>query len=233
MLLISVLTAAVLAAPLPERGNLNGEVAIERSTSAIAVYVDTDRDAAFDRRFLLSFERHDHVAATKIEHGLDFDEAVVESTMPTRKYFDSATVEFAAGYVRVVGAGEAFELFVEGTQTAEWNPAGARVWRWAGHGLSHTAVESNLAVKRSRPDRSVTAEWCDASTDCDGGDTDGGGGTTPGGSGTVLCDAGGFGSSSCSVTNPNGGGSCSVTCTSGYYACCNAALPYPKCKCIR
>jgi len=232
MLLISILAATVLAVPLADRGNLSGEVAIEAGANAIAVYVDTNRDDSFDQRFHLTFERHDPTAAMKFEREIDPKDPVIQGAIPQNRYFESASVEFAPGYVRVVSAGEALEFSVEGKEAAEWNPAGARVWRWAGFGLSHTAFESGIAIKRAGRERSVTAEWCDASSDCDGGDTDGGGGgQTTGGSGSSLCDSGGVGSSSCSQKT-DGSASCSVTCATGYYACCKDTRP-PTCKCYR
>ena len=149
MLLIGVLTAALLAAPLPERGNLSGAVAIEFGPSTIAVYVDTNRDDLVDQRFQLAFERDSAIAAR------------------TSRHFESATVEFASDYARVISDGEAFEFVVEGLPAAERSPTGTRVSRWIGYGLSHTIWESRIAIKRAERGRSITAEWCDATSDCD------------------------------------------------------------------
>lgn len=232
MLLISVLAAAVLITPPADRGNLHGEVAIEAGSNSVAIYVDTNGNDSFDHRFQLAFQRHDPAAAIKLERELGLNEPRPQSNIPPRRHFERANVEFESDYVRVIADGEAFEFSIEGATTLDWNPAGARVWRRSGYGLSHAKFESNIPISRSGRDRSITAEWCDASSDCDGGTTDGGGGgQTTGGSGTMICDSGGVGSTSCSQQT-DGSASCSVTCATGYYACCRDTRP-PSCKCVR
>ena len=58
----------------------------------------------------------------------------------------------------------------------------------------------------------------------------------PGGGVDTSCDAGGPGSSSCtirvegSVVGSGGSFSCSVTCGSGYYACCSISKLSCNCK---
>jgi hypothetical protein len=231
---LSILVASVvLGSPIPERGTFHGETAVEASGSAIAIYVDTNRDASFDERFVLEFESVDPPnpeADTKRERELDDfggGDGIADREIPAPLYFENATIEFAPGYVRVSAGAEAFELFVEGTQSATWNPSGARVWRRAGYGLTRHDYESGIAISRPNRTRSITSEFCDASTACDPDPTDGGGGSNGGG---TLCDAGGPGSTSCSVTSH--ALTCTSSCGSGYYSCCMYGSP-PKCRCIR
>lgn len=48
-----------------------------------------------------------------------------------------------------------------------------------------------------------------------------------------VCDSGGAGSTSCSLSTPSGTG-CSVSCGSGYYACCIRTFSGPdSCKCLK
>lgn len=229
MFLFAFVAAALIEGPVPETGSLRGDAAIEAyGTRAVLVYVDTNRDNSFDHVFRLQIEgtKPERVDAD-VKLDRETSSTIPPTLMPGLSYVGNASVEFAPGYVRVVAGGEAIELFVEGTQSAAWNPAGARVWRRAGYGLIHEVRETGIAVKKSGRERSITAEYCDASSDCDPGDTDGGGTWTNGG---TLCDAGGPGSTSCSVSN--GGGTCTSTCGVGYYACCMYGAP-PKCRCIR
>lgn len=232
MFLLPVLAAAVLfAGPAPERGMLRGEVAVESvGASAVAIFVDTNGDTSFDHRFMLDFEPAERQATTRER---DLDRAAApppDRAIPTPLHFDDATVDFDLGYVRVAAGGSAFEAFVEGTQSAAWNPAGSRVWRQAGYGLSHHAFETGVAIRRPGRGGSIMAEYCDASSDCNPGDTDGGG--SGGGGATTACDSGGPGSTTCSISGT--GGSCSVTCASSYYACCMQIQgSAPRCKCAR
>ena len=55
MFLLPALAAALFfAGPAPERGTLQGEVAVESvGTSGVAIFVDTNGDASFDHRFML------------------------------------------------------------------------------------------------------------------------------------------------------------------------------------
>ncbi len=46
------------------------------------------------------------------------------------------------------------------------------------------------------------------------------------------CDAGGVGSTSCSVSCGGTNHGCSTTCTSGYYACCDCGFLVSKCTCV-
>lgn len=230
MFLATLVTAAVLHATVPESGSFRGEVAIEgfQDRGAI-VFVDTNGDGSLDHVFRLQVEgrRVDPIGPdTKLEHEIGGTSSI---SGPATTHYSNAAVEFAPGYVRVVAGGEAMEFFVEGTQSAVWNPSGARVWRRAGYALIHEARETGVAIRRQGNRRSITAEYCDASTDCDPGDTDGGGTWNANGGGT-LCDSGGPGSTSCSVSN--GGGTCTSSCGVGYYACCMYGAP-PKCRCIR
>jgi hypothetical protein len=231
MFLVAVLAAAVFAGPPPERGTLRGEVAVEAvGAGAVVIFVDTNGDASFDHRFMLDFEPPDRRAPRErdVDHsaGPAGDQAI-----PTPLHFDDAIVDFDIGYVRVAAGGNAFEAFVEGTQSAAWNPAGSRVWRRAGYGLSHHAFETGVPIRHPGSGRSIMAEYCDASSNCDPGDTGGDGGGSSGGN-TTVCDSGGPGSTTCSISGANG--SCSVTCSGSYYACCiQIQGSAPRCKCAR
>jgi hypothetical protein len=233
MLLSAILAAAVLIdGPVPESGNFKGEAAIEAFGSrGVAVYVDTNRDASYDHLFLLQAEEHGGPVEAGMKLEPEFDGLDKLPTRGEQSYFADATIEFAPGYVRIVEGARAIELFVEGTQTASWNPNGARVWRRAGYGLAHEIHESGISV-RSGHTGGISSEFCDASSNCDPGDTDGGSGGSGGGGGT-LCDSGGPGSTGCSVSS--GGSACTSTCGTGYYACCmNGLNGVPaKCRCIR
>lgn len=234
MLLSAILAAAVLIdGPVPESGNFRGEVAIEAFGSrGVMVYVDTNGDASFDHLFRLQVEdsrEYGIDADVKVDHeaGAWNEPSTLASGMT---FFNHASVEFAPGYMRVSSGTDALELFVEGTQSAQWNPDGARVWRRAGYALIHEVRESGIPIRPEGRKRSITADFCDASSDCDPGDTDGSGGTGAGGGGTTLCDAGGPGSTSCSVSSH--GLSCTANCGTGYYSCCMYGSPN-KCRCIR
>lgn len=229
MFLCAILAATLIQGPVAESGSFRGEAAIEPlGARGVILYVDTNRDNSFDHVFRLQVEgpREAIDADVKLEHEMSVSTSPFASG-PT--YFANAHVEFAQGYVRVVAGGEAVELFVEGSQSPAWDPAGARVWRSAGYGLIHEIRESGIAIKKRDRTGSITAEYCDATSNCDPGDTDGGGGTSYGGTPT-QCDAGGPGSTSCMVSN--GGGTCNSTCGVGYYSCCMYGAP-PKCRCIR
>ena len=233
MFLLPVLAAAasvVFAGPAPERGTLRGEVAVESiGAGGVVIFVDTNGDASFDHRFMLDVEPVEREATTR-ERELDRAAApAADRALPTPLHFDDATVDFDLGYVRVAAGGNAFEAFVEGTQSAAWNPAGSRVWRQAGYGLSHHAFETGVAIRRPGRVGGIMAEYCDASSNCNPGDTGGGGG---GGGVTTVCDSGGPGSTTCSISGT--GGSCSVTCAGSYYACCMQIQgSAPRCKCAR
>jgi hypothetical protein len=237
MLLLTILTAAVLGAPMPERGSMRAEVAVESfGAGSVAVYVDSNRDNSFDHFFLLQVEQQeDRVIEAGVRRDRETDAPRAESAANPMElaplYFKDAAVDFEPGYVRISAGSDAIELFVEGNQVPAWNPLGARVWRRAGFGLAHEIAESGIAIKREGRKHGITAEYCDATSSCDPGDTDGGtGGQTGGGSGATLCDAGGPGSTNCSVT-VNGQG-CTAACGTGYYACCMYGTP-SKCRCIR
>jgi hypothetical protein len=236
MFLIALLAAVLIDGPMPEAGTLRGEAAIEPyGTGGIVVYIDTNRDDSFDRIFRLQVEeRHRDAIVASARLDREIDSVSTDAVgWPGPTYLENVTVEFASGYVRVSSGHDAIELFVEGTQSPAWNPDGARVWRRAGYGLIHEVrEESGIDLKRREQGRSITAEYCDASSDCDPADTGAGGsgsGGGVGGSGTTLCDAGGPGSTSCSVTS---GLSCTSNCGTGYYSCCMYGSP-PKCRCIR
>lgn len=211
--LAPLLLASTLYAPVPESGSFRGAVAVEAAGADVAVYVDTNRDGSIDHRFRLQREPEDG------------GDAVTPSVFP------SAHVAFEPGYLRITAGNEVYELLVPGAPGDGWNPRGMRVWRRTGYGLSHTDTgETGIAIARPGRERSITAEFCDASSDCDAGDTSEDGGTGGSNTGGTLCDSGGPGSSSCSTSGA--GGSCSTTCVTGYYACCMQGSP-PKCRCIR
>jgi hypothetical protein len=230
MFLFALLAAALIPSPVPESGSLRGEAAIETfGARGLIVYVDTNRDDSFDHVFRLQVEgRSSEAIGADVKLDQETGAEGTSTPTPGPSYFSNAAVEFAPGYVRIFSGSDAIELFVDGTQSAAWNPAGARVWRRAGYGLIHEVRETGIAIQKRGRERSITAEYCDASSDCDPGDTTDPGGTWPGGS--TLCDAGGPGSTSCSVSNS--GGTCTSTCGTGYYACCMYGAP-PKCRCIR
>jgi hypothetical protein len=211
-----IFAALVATAPVPERGSFRGAVTIETTTAGLLVYADSNHDRSIDERFVLQLEDSSDLG------------------IPPTLTFPSANVEFTPGYLRIVAGNDVLELFVDGTPAPVWDPAGMRVWRHAGYGLSHQPGESGIAITRPGRTKTITAEFCDASQSCDPGDTDGGGGGGGGGGGTSSpsCDVGGKGSTSCSITSSTG---CSVTCASGYYACCNYPdlLDAASCKCYK
>jgi hypothetical protein len=235
MFLSALLAAVLLIDPTPERGSFHAEVAIESYGSrGVAVYVDSNSDNSVDQFFLLQMQDHGERsigAATKLERD-SVMEGGIGPAMPGSVHFADAHVEFEPGYVRIIAGDEAVELFVEGTQAPSWNPSGARVWRRAGYGLAHQTYETAIPMNRAKRNGSLTSEFCDASSDCDPADTDGGGGGSTGGGGT-LCDSGGPGATSCSVSSS--GSNCSANCGTGYYACCinGSAGVAAKCRCIR
>jgi hypothetical protein len=166
MLLSVILAAAVLIdGPVPESGNFSGEVAIEAfGPRGVVVYVDTNRDNSFEHLFRLQVEaREDEISASTLTSGF--------------MYFNDANIEFAPGYVRISsGTGtDAIELFVENTQTPSWNPDGAMVLRRSGYGLIHEIRESGIVINPVGRERSITAEYCETTPNCDPDEIDGGG----------------------------------------------------------
>jgi hypothetical protein len=234
LLAVGLLAGTLLAGPVPDSGAIKGEVAVEAvGVSGVAIYVDTNGDASFDERFLLQSEEERQQAADDAVpddgEGRRLRQLPLRDALPLPLHFAAASVEFDAGSVRVITEERAIELFVDGARLAPWNPQGIRVWRQGGYGLSHTVGETGIAISRPGRLRDITADFCDASSACDPTGADSGGSSSGGGGGT-LCDAGGPGSTNCSVTQ--NGSSCSATCALGYYACCMYATP-PKCRCLR
>lgn len=210
--LLTLFAATTVFGPIQERGSFRGAVAIEGAGPDLVVYVDSNHDGSIDHHFRLQRESADAEPSTTL-------------------HFPSAHLEFEPRYLRVIAGNDAYEFVLAETQADAWDPRGMRVWRRTGYGLEHVdAGETGVAISRTRGDRSITAEFCDASTDCDPGNTDSGGGGGGGGGGTTLCDSGGPGSTRCSTSGT--GGSCSTSCATGYYACCMQGSP-PKCRCIR
>ncbi len=106
-------------------------------------------------------------------------------------------------------------------------PAGMTVHHFTGYGMLRRdgSLDAPLLdkIKHSK----------DVSIAVEGGDEwapwepwDGGGGA-----GATSCTAGGSGATSCSIGSC--GHSCSVSCAAPAYACCNAPLCSPSCKCIK
>lgn len=234
LLAVGFLAGTLLARPVPDHGAVKGEVAVEAvGSNGVAIYVDTNADASFDERFLLqsAARRPDAVpdAAGEDADGHRVGRREPREALPLPLHFAAAVVQFESGYARVISEDQAVELFVDGAKVTPWNPLGIRVWRQGGYGLSHSIGETGVAISRPGRLRDITADFCDASSDCDPGDTDPGG-SGPGAGGTTLCDAGGPGATDCSVSR--NGSTCSATCATGYYACCMYGPP-SKCRCIR
>jgi hypothetical protein len=138
----------------------------------IAVYADTNRDRSIDKRFLLAFELPE------------------SEPLDIPAHFPAAHIEFEPGYLRVVAGNQAVELYVTGNQTPAWNPKGISVWRRAGYGLSHSTGETGIIMPLPNGRPTITAEYCNADSDCYPGYTDpyDGGGGGGGGGGDDSCD---------------------------------------------
>jgi hypothetical protein len=133
----------------------------------------------------------------------------------------SASVEFRGDELVVMAADQ--ELFYAlvttfGDVHTPRQPVGFTGARYVGYGLNHE-IRRVVAQPAGKGRRIVALDLDNVDYDLGGG----GGG--------AFCDAGGLGSSSCSISNTSG--SCSVTCTTGY-ACCTAATntsgAYCRCK---
>jgi hypothetical protein len=142
--------------------------------------------------------------------------------------YRGADVEYTGTALVVVAPGEKSVTVytVAGhSAPAAASPEGFSAATYAVAGLNHVigANVEKLTITTSRPGGRLGTNEC---TDCDWlpfEDPWGGGG------GAAGCNAGGSGSTSCSVTQ--GGSTCSVSCGVNYYACCRFGPP-PSCSCV-
>lgn len=132
------------------------------------------------------------------------------------------------GRLRIVSHADrrVYDFFVTGYEPAAPVPEYYTGVRHEGVGLSHSSGATNVPIaERSKRGRVRAEDECDY---CDPLNLDPGGGEA---GGTPSCDAGGSGSSSCSISR--GTNSCSVTCSAGNYACCQVVSWGVSCKCHR
>lgn len=93
-----------------------------------------------------------------------------------------------------------------------------RVFLHGGHGLSRHKGRFPLPIETWPPAEDSGALQTEAFGDA----------TTQ----SAGCDAGGPGSTSCSVSCGGTNHGCSVTCASGYYACCDCGFLVSSCTCV-
>ena len=132
-----------------------------------------------------------------------------------------AELDHGPGLLRVISPSDhiVYEFATTGVVSESKLPAGFRVLRTEGFGLSHNNGDTTVRVASANR-RDSGCETCKVQ---DWGEVGGGASST--------CDSGGPGSTSCSSSG--GGTSCSVTCSAGYYACCTAAAGLKNCKCVK
>lgn len=144
-----------------------------------------------------------------------------ESLLPIEEDYSRAQVVFRRNALEVrppsPAAGYVFTLSGVELDTA---PGVERV---EGYGLSRSRGRYPLAASVDRgatPLSRVTARFEQEHKD----------GSGSGGSGGD-CQAGGPGSTSCSVTCPSSGSDCSTSCLAGYHACCRCSALTAYCSC--
>jgi hypothetical protein len=218
-LLASCLLLA-LATHSSAQTTLKGEALVQIvGDHRIAILLDSNRDASVDHEFAIRTEQWN---------------------MLTPMRFESAHIERAEGYVRLIGAHTVIDFVVPGYPAPPLIVTGLDARTFVGYELSMNIGETGFSIARAKSHNVISAAssyQCSADNTGDACDPYSGDlteGPTAGGSKTYpKCDNGGYGATSCSATGFEGR-SCSVSCKDGYFACCNnAAMDYPVCQCVK
>lgn len=188
--------------------SFTGEVLIETRGSSVVILIDANkgnRDGFVDQWFTLQSEVPPPALS---EHS------------------SAAQIVLGEGYVRIVAPERrmAYDFVIGESSPASDLPEGFRSTRVEGFGLAHHRWQTSIRIPNIRRDGITTydCEGCEVVFPCDGCD-----GTESGAS--VSCQAGGVGSTSCSVTS--GSLSCTANCGPRYYACCKYTAYAVSCKC--
>ncbi|HYI12005.1 MAG TPA: hypothetical protein VEK57_23320 [Thermoanaerobaculia bacterium] len=210
MFLVGCALSLALLSP-PQRAASPAEYAILHGSAVVT------KTSAHEIAIVVNAYREEAQADRLADHVFRFwTEAEVPEIALTSR---AASIEFRGDELIVVAADRQWfiALTVGDNRQPPAAPGGFTASRLVGYGLNH---ETGPAVNRMPfvEDPEVTTGRVQQ---VDHGD----------GTGAVgSCDAGGRGSTSCSLTSVTS--SCSVSCTSGFYACCKYA-PENTCKCIK
>ena len=190
----------------------------------VALFGEVVIDSAHDGRLVLIAVDADHEGRP----GDGLVDAVFELRSlhgePVSAHFTRANVESLGGTVRVTSPAERRGLFFSlapGTaaqKQAPHRPAGLDIVEIpAGFELTRYTGPFDLGIAEFSHESWRAYDAAAASKDNKPPE---GGVIQPPQGGTCDCDAGGFGSTSCSITSPSGR-ACSTTCGGGFHACCN------------